>query len=378
MAFHLGTIFINTESTSTGYAPKKQYQNRQASQQQSQNTNADYNPKNQQSQGQKENMVGNVVVSSSPAVHNHFHQVSNALAQLSEQQLQHLAQQLTAKMPSINEIPGETYGSTSAGNIICTLTEPSLNFAEWIIDSGATTHIFCNLELFDDITSISETTVTLSNKTQIAINQFGTVKLSDKLLLKNVLFIPSFHLNLLSVSSILQDYADSVNFFPSLCTIQEFTPGFMIGRGSLRIKLYWLDLLFSQSVRSSSSSQILNNTSLSHSRLGHPSFSKIQVLSEVISIPKAHLKDWSHCKTCHLAKQKRLAFPSHNNLAEKPFDLIHLDVWGPFSVTSVEGFKYFLTIVDDCSRVTWIYFLKHKSDVIHIFPNFLNLVETYY
>lgn len=43
----------------------------------------------------------------------------------------------------------------------------------------------------------------------------------------------------------------------------------------------------------------------------------------------------------------------------------------------VEGFRYFHTI-DDCSRVTWIYFLKHKSDVLQIFPIFLNLVEAHY
>nr|GEY43521.1 ribonuclease H-like domain-containing protein [Tanacetum cinerariifolium] len=31
-------------------------------------------------------------------------------------------------------------------------------------------------------------------------------------------------------------------------------------------------------------------------------------------------------------------------------DLIHLDLWGPYRVTSREGYRYFLTIVDDFSR----------------------------
>ena len=35
-----------------------------------------------------------------------------------------------------------------------------------------------------------------------------------------------------------------------------------------------------------------------------------------------------------------------------------------------------MTIVDDCTRVTWVYFLKDKSSVITVFPEFLTFVET--
>jgi len=38
------------------------------------------------------------------------------------------------------------------------------------------------------------------------------------------------------------------------------------------------------------------------------------------------------------------------------FDLIHVDIWGPYFVPSFEGHGYFLTIVDDFSRFTWIYY----------------------
>ncbi|XP_010480765.1 PREDICTED: uncharacterized protein LOC104759556 [Camelina sativa] len=52
----------------------------------------------------------------------------------------------------------------------------------------------------------------------------------------------------------------------------------------------------------------------------------------------------------HLWHQ-RLGHPSPDKLklltASSPFDLVHLDIWGPFSVESIEGYRYFLTIVDD-------------------------------
>ena len=59
-----------------------------------------------------------------------------------------------------------------------------------------------------------------------------------------------------------------------------------------------------------------------------------------------------------------------------PFDLIHCDIWGPYHIPSYSGYQYFLTLVDDCTRFTWLYLLKHKSDVHSIVPNFFNLVET--
>lgn len=77
-------------------------------------------------------------------------------------------------------------------------------------------------------------------------------------------------------------------------------------------------------------------------------------------------------------KTKRLSFPSSPQLSKIPFDLIHLDIWGPFSHPTHDGFKYFLTIVDDCTRVTWLYLLKDKSSVANIFPEFLQYIQTQY
>ena len=55
-----------------------------------------------------------------------------------------------------------------------------------------------------------------------------------------------------------------------------------------------------------------------------------------------------------------------------------MEVWGPFSVESTEGYRYFLTLVDDCTRVTWIYFLKNKSHVSTVFPAFIQHVHLQY
>ena len=74
------------------------------------------------------------------------------------------------------------------------------------------------------------------------------------------------------------------------------------------------------------------------------------------------------CHVCPLAKQKLLAFVSNNNMSKSAFNLVHLDVWGPFGIESIEEYKYFLTLVDDCTRATWVYMMKNKSDVSTVFP----------
>lgn len=79
---------------------------------------------------------------------------------------------------------------------------------------------------------------------------------------------------------------------------------------------------------------------------------------------------------CPLAKQRKLPFESHNHLAKSPFDLIHCDIWGPYHVLSHSGYRYFMTLVDDCSRFPWIYLLKNKSDVSNVIPNFFKMIVT--
>ena len=66
----------------------------------------------------------------------------------------------------------------------------------------------------------------------------------------------------------------------------------------------------------------------------------------------------------------------HNNLFAAVFDLIHCNIWGPCHVPTHDGMQYFLTIVDDCSRFTWTYLLKHKSEASGALIRFITLVKT--
>ena len=68
--------------------------------------------------------------------------------------------------------------------------------------------------------------------------------------------------------------------------------------------------------------------------------------------------------------------PRVNKQASAPFELIHFDVWGPNPIISPTGFKYFVTFVDDFSRVTWLYLMKSHSELFSYFIAFCAEIKT--
>ena len=92
---------------------------------------------------------------------------------------------------------------------------------------------------------------------------------------------------------------------------------------------------------------ISKDFNLWHYRLGHLSDERLRVLRTqypFISSEKIHL-----CDICNRVKQKKLPFTLSTSKTTTLFYLIHMDIWGPCSINSMQGFKYFLTVVDDFS-----------------------------
>ena len=61
--------------------------------------------------------------------------------------------------------------------------------------------------------------------------------------------------------------------------------------------------------------------------------------------------------------------------ASFPLELVHSDLCGSLPSASVSSFKYFLTVIDEYSRRTWVYFIKPKSEVFNMFLAYKALVE---
>jgi hypothetical protein len=111
---------------------------------------------------------------------------------------------------------------------------------------------------------------------------------------------------------------------------------------------------------------------LLHCQLGHVYFEILSRLYPAMfkGVDKSRLVS----DACELGKHNRSIYPSIGLLNCEPFILIHSDVWGPCLVTSVSGAKWFVIFIDCYTRMTWIYMLRHKSEVFQCFQDFHKLV----
>ncbi|KAG7536508.1 GAG-pre-integrase domain [Arabidopsis suecica] len=241
--------------------------------------------------GFKSNAVANVMTGPSfqymlpPAV-----QVSNMdVSQMSGDQVQQLIQQLNARV-QVSEVQAPSPPVSS-------ITEKG------VMDPQSSS------------ANVSGVTVSLPNEARVDITHCGTVHLSHSLILHDVL--------------------------------HEYIQGLMIGKGYLLHNLYILQP--HTSLHTSSSPAVASTSShfsgslkvdghLWHQRLGHPSTDKLKLMSGTLSFPSSSLST-DVCHVCPVAKQKRLKFESNNHMSSLPFDLVHLDVWGPFAIESVEGYS---------------------------------------
>ena len=148
-----------------------------------------------------------------------------------------------------------------------------------------------------------------------------------------MLFIPLFTFNLLSFSALTLSHNCTINFLSDSCVIQDLTQGLMIGKGRRQGNLYFIELGIAH-CNSISSSSVMSKSDIWHFRLGHPSVVKIQLLHNELQIPSSLSILSSHCQICHLTKQRRLPFISNNHMSTNPFELVHIDVWGPFHVST--------------------------------------------
>ncbi|GKB55124.1 retrovirus-related pol polyprotein from transposon TNT 1-94 [Tanacetum coccineum] len=116
-----------------------------------------------------------------------------------------------------------------------------------------------------------------------------------------------------------------------------------------------------------------------HRRLSHLNFDTINLLSknDIVNIlPKLKFVKDHLCSSCELGKAKRKSFHTKTTPSSKRLlQLLHIDLWGPMRVESINGKKFVLVIVDDYSRYTWTHFLRSKDETPGVLIDFLTLVQ---
>ena len=69
------------------------------------------------------------------------------------------------------------------------------------------------------------------------------------------------------------------------------------------------------------------------------------------------------CDICNQTKLTRKINRASPKRASRKLGRVHTDVWEPFRILSIGGNRYFLSLIDDLTRKSWIFCLKTRSDI---------------
>jgi hypothetical protein len=247
----------------------------------------------------------------------------------------------------------------------------------WIIDSGASSHMTGNYLLFDSYSKTDEPHfVTIADGTNSRVEGIGTVKLNDKITLNNVLFVPKLSCNLFSVSQFCKKEKCTANFSENYCEFQGLESLEKIDSAKKMKGLYFFEGHSRQTDRGLGVSvdDKCNKIKLLHLRLGHPNFVYLKKLYPTLFL--GIRSEFLKCEFCEISKHTRSSYKPVSYKESVPFHLIHSDVWGPSKNPNLTHNRWFVTFIDDHTRVCWVYLMKQKSDVSEIFERFYKMVET--
>ncbi|GJR69016.1 putative ribonuclease H-like domain-containing protein [Tanacetum coccineum] len=206
----------------------------------------------------------------------------------------------------------------------------------------------------------------------------GTIKTSC-LDFEKVSYVEELKFNLLSVSQIC-DKKHNVLFTDKECLI--LSPKFkfvdedlVILRAPRKNDVYSLDLkniIPSGGITCLVAKATEDEAVLWHRRLGHVNFKNINKLVKgnlVRGLPSKTFKLDHSCLACRKGKQHRASCKKiEERTVREPLELLHMDLFGPVSVESVNRKKYCLVVTDDCSKFSWVFFLAYKDetyDMLH-------------
>lgn len=252
-----------------------------------------------------------------------------------------------------------------------TVTDPA-----WYFDSGATHHVTPHSAHLDHFTPGNMSLYTCTGD-KTPVTGIGTAALHSScanLLLKDVLVVPAATKNLLSVHRLAKDNPVHIQFTDSSCIVKDNLTHQPLVQGTNSQGMYKVTKIgpigHACVAEVSKEQEEFNKW---HYKLGHPSD---RILHQVLS--KCSLKfsnSKTVCQACQYGKSKLLPFSKSVSHVHTPLELVHTDLWGPSPTQSVHGFRYYILFIDDFSRYTWLYPLKHKEEAINAFHVFKAYVE---
>ncbi|GKE29101.1 putative ribonuclease H-like domain-containing protein [Tanacetum coccineum] len=124
---------------------------------------------------------------------------------------------------------------------------------------------------------------------------------------------------------------------------------------------------------------IIDESNLWHRRLGHINFKTMNKLVRgnlVRGLPSKLFENDHTCVACQKGKQHKSSCKTKLvSSISQPLQMLHMDLFGPTSVRSINHKTYCLVVTDDYSRFSWVFFLATKDETSGILKTFITGIE---
>ena len=205
--------------------------------------------------------------------------------------------------------------------------------SDWIVDTGATDHMTPNLKKFETyIPCPGKKRVFTAGGEILPVAGVGTVKFRDLGFMKNVLHVPNLKAQLISPQRLVKDLKCDFVITDDGCFLIEKGTRREILASEERDGLLYLEdedhkaMVVGVADMATKKNRTLEDLMKWHCRLGHLTLEL--VLKMFPHFDLRNLRNQFKCETCQFAKHKRASFSSKSERRERPFRLIHSDVWG--------------------------------------------------
>ncbi|GJV46024.1 putative ribonuclease H-like domain-containing protein [Tanacetum coccineum] len=251
-----------------------------------------------------------------------------------------------------------------------------------VVDSGCSSHMTGNKAYLSDYEDLNGGFVAFGSDPKGGkITGKGKIKTAN-LDFDDVYFVDELKFNLFSVSQMC-DKKNSVLFTESECLI--LSPSFklldesqVVLRAPRKDGVYSLDLkniVPSGGITCLYANATADESKLWHRRLGHVNFKNINKLVKghlVRGLPSKVFVNDHTCVACKKGKQHKASCKAKlDRIIRKPLELLHMDLFGPVSIESINKKRYCLVVTDDFSRFSWVFFLATKDETSEILCNLI-------
>ncbi|GJZ28293.1 ribonuclease H-like domain-containing protein [Tanacetum coccineum] len=254
-----------------------------------------------------------------------------------------------------------------------------------IFDSGCSGHMTGNKDHLDDFEECKGGSVTFGGSKGYITGK-GRIRVGN-LDFDSVSFVKELgHFNLFSISQIC-DKQHKVLFTKTECLV--VSPDFkMPDENQILLKVPRQNNMYSFDMKTPGLTKdyaclIAKATSdeskLWHRRLGHINFKHLNKLVKgnlVRGLPSKVFRNDHTCVACQKGKQHKASCKAKlERTITVPLHTLHMDLFGPTSVKSINHASYCLVITDDCTRFSWVFFLAAKDETSGILKNFIRQIE---